>query len=190
MKQFQFKRVGILAGMAAFILCVFIWGALNWQRTSRTVIQIPDYQGSDYQNAQREEEPQQTASGKAVDIDQLTEDLLNDIEYDTELEEMEESVATGMLELQKKSEITLYMGDGTCSDQILIVTSDSEQAAEKDQKAVEQYLMEMKKSFEDYIPEQAAKIEDAVIIRCGCYVTACVTEQAEDAKEIIVKAFK
>ena len=184
MKQFHWKRTGILAGMAAFILCVFIWGTFNWQRSSRAVIQIPDSQNT--QNA----EPQQTASGKEVDIERLTEQLLNDIEYDTQLEEMDEAVAAGMLDLQKDSEVALYMGDGTCSDEVLIVTSSSENAATKDQEAIEQHLIAMKQSFEDYIPDQAAKIEDAVIIRCGCYVVACVAESAEDAKEIIVKAFQ
>lgn len=184
MKQFQWKRTAILAGMAAFILCVFVWGTFNWRSAARAVIQVPD--SRDAQGA----EPQQTASGKAVDIDRLTDQLLNDIKYDTQLEELDESVATGMLALQSDSEVVLYMGDGTCSDQVIIVTSTSEDAATKDQEAVEQHLLDMKKSFEDYIPDQAAKIEDAVIIRCGCYVVACVTDSAEDAKDIIVKAFQ
>lgn len=185
MEQLREKRVGILAAMAVFILCIFVWGTLNWQRA------VPTSQGvTDRKTETEPEKPQQTASGKVVDIAQLIDKLLQDVKYDTDLEILDDSVASGMVTLQKKSKIKLYMGEGTCSDELLVVTATNEAMATKDQKAVEQHLMEMKKSFEGYIPEQAAKIEDAVIIRCGCYVVACVTSDAEKAKEIIVGAFQ
>ena len=48
----------------------------------------------------------------------------------------------------------------------------------------------MRKSFESYIPEQAKKISDALIIRSGCYIAVCVTTDTDTAKEIILAAFK
>lgn len=183
MRQLREKRIGILAVMAAFILCVFVWGTLNWRRSVPTARVTSD-------NRAEEAKPQQTASGKVVDIAELTDRLLQEVNYDTKLEMLDNSVASGMVTVQKKSKINLYMGEGTCSDELLVVTSSSEGTAKKDQKAIEQHLMEMKKSFEGYIPEQAAKIEDAVIVRCGCYVVACVTSDAERAKEIVVSAFQ
>lgn len=185
MEQLREKRIGILVAMAVFILCIFVWGTMNWRRT------IPTSQrAADEKTETKVEQPQQTASGKVVDIARLTDQLLQDVNYDTDLEILDDSVASGMVTLQKKSKIKLYMGEGTCSDELLVVTATSENMATKDQTAIEQHLMEMKKSFEGYIPEQAAKIENAVIIRCGCYVVACVTADAEKAKEIIVKAFQ
>lgn len=185
MEQLREKRIGILTAMAVFILCIFVWGTINWQRA------VPTSQETTAKKSdQKEAKPQQTASGKVVDIAQLINQMLQEVKYDTDLEILDDSVASGMVTLQQKSKIKLYMGEGTCSDELLVVTATSENAAAKDQKAVEQHLMEMKKSFEGYIPEQAAKIEDAVIIRCGCYVVACVTSDAEKAKEIVVQAFQ
>lgn len=103
---------------------------------------------------------------------------------------MDDSVVEGIVSLQKDSKAALYMGEGTYSDEVLVVTASSEEKAKKDQGAVEQHLKEMKHSFEDYIPKQADKIENAVIIRCGKYVVACVTDDYETAQNKIVDAFE
>ena len=50
--------------------------------------------------------------------------------------------------------------------------------------------LSMKKSFEDYLPNEAKKIDKAVIIRCGSYLIACVTSDYEKAKDVITKAIK
>ena len=92
--------------------------------------------------------------------------------------------------MSKNAEMELYMGEGTYADELLVIRSGSAEDAKKDQTAVETHLKEMKQSFEDYIPEQADKITQAVIIRCGCYVIACVTLDAKQAQEMIVEAFQ
>ena len=52
------------------------------------------------------------------------------------------------------------------------------------------HFEDMKKSFEDYLPNEAKKIDKAVIIRCGSYLIACVTSDYEKAKDVITKAIK
>lgn len=174
------KRFPALAGIAVFIAFIFIWGTISLSK------QKPVTQANSNEAAM----PQITASGSEVDIQALTDDLLNEIEYETKLKLIDESLANGMLNLSKNAEMELYMGEGTFSDELLVIQSGSAEDAKKDQTAVETHLKEMKQSFEDYIPEQADKITQAVIIRCGCYVIACVTLDAEQAQKIIVEAFQ
>ena len=95
-----------------------------------------------------------------------------------------------MNKTEKESALNIYMGSGNFSDELIIVRSADEEKAEKDQKVVEDYLKDMRKSFEAYIPEQAKKISDAVIIRSGCYVTACVSGDSDNAKDVILSEFK
>lgn len=174
------KRFPVLVGIAVFIVFIFIWGTVSLRQqksAART-------------NRSEAVEPQVTASGSDVDIQALTDALLNEIEYETKLKLIDESLASGMLNLSKNAEMELYMGEGTYADELLVIRSGSAEDAKKDQTAVETHLKEMKQSFEDYIPEQADKITQAVIIRCGCYVIACVTLDAEQAQEMIVEAFQ
>lgn len=51
------------------------------------------------------------------------------------------------------------MGSGNYSDELVLVTASNESNAESDQEIIEQYLKDMRKSFESYIPEQAKKFQ-------------------------------
>ncbi len=50
-------------------------------------------------------------------------------------------------------------------------------------------MEELKSSFEDYIPEEADKIDSAVIVTAGEYVFVCVSDDA-DAKSVLQTAAK
>ena len=95
-----------------------------------------------------------------------------------------------MVDIADNSVMELYIGEGTSADELLVIQSMSEADAKQDQSAVEDHLKEMKKSFENYLPEQADKVGQAVIVRCGCYVLACVSSDAKHAQDMIVEAFQ
>ncbi len=179
MKRWNDKRWLGLSMMAVFILFIFVWGTVSVGRGA-----------SQKQQSAKQPEPMATASGAAVDIQKLTNQLLEKVKYETTLELIDSSLSRGMVDLVDDSVMELYMGEGTSADELLVIQSTSETNAKKDQAAVEKYLKEMKQSFEDYIPEQADKVGQAVIVRCGCYVLACVSSDAERAQEMIVEAFQ
>lgn len=182
-------RFCILLGMAVIVAGIFVWGVCNIQQTTQAQTkQVAKQNIKDDDKKDSVAKKETTAAN--VDIEALTQDLLKNVKYETTLSKIEDSVAQGMVACQQDSVMQLYMGDGTSSDELLIVTASGDEAAEKNQAAVEQHLIEMKQSFQDYIPEQATKIEQAVIVRCGKYVVACVTSDADNAKEKIVKAFQ
>ena len=70
------------------------------------------------------------------------------------------------------------------------MTGKSEKDARENKQHVRKHFEDMKKSFEDYLPNEAKKIDKAVIIRCGSYLIACVTSDYEKAKDVITKAIK
>ena len=127
---------------------------------------------------------------KAVNSSAIAKDILENVKFETELKKIDKSVADGMISVNSDSELNLYMGSGSFSDELIVVKSSDAKNAEADQEAVEEHLKEMRSSFEAYIPEQAKKISDAVIVRSGCYVVACVTSDTDNAKDIILSEFK
>ncbi len=125
-----------------------------------------------------------------VDMDKLGKEILSKVQFETELKELDKTVAEGLIEISGGSKLQLYMGNGNYSDELILITASNKENAEKDQEAVTQYLKDMRKSFSAYIPEQAKKISDAFNMRSGCYVVVCVTSDIDTAKEIILAAFE
>lgn len=182
MKPWNDKRWMGLSVFTVFLLFIFVWGTVSiGQGASRDTVKT---------QTEKQPEPKVTASGAAVDIGALTERLLNEVEYETTLELMDSALSSGMVDIADSSVMELYMGEGTSADELLVIRSVSETEAKQDQSAVEKHLKEMKKSFENYLPEQADKVGQAVIVRCGCYVLACVSSDAKHAQDMIVEAFQ
>ncbi|MDE6851869.1 MAG: DUF4358 domain-containing protein [Lachnospiraceae bacterium] len=179
MKPWNDKKWIGLSLITVFLLFIFIWGTMSLGRATSQSTQ-----------PEKQPEPKVTASGASVDIGELTNRLLTEVDYEATLEIMDSALAGGMVDIADDSVMELYMGEGTSADELLIIQSASESDAKKDQSAVEKHLKEMKKSFENYLPEQADKVGQAVIVRCGCYVLACVSSDAEHAQDMIVEAFQ
>ncbi len=178
--------------MGIFVLFTFGWSLksmlldtkVSTASKNNSVTAEKGTNGAKEKNADKQKESEQ------VDMNKLAEKLLNQVQFDTELSKADDNVAGEMLRVSQGSELQLYMGNGSYSDELILITAQTEEQAQEDQKAVEQHLKDTKKSFEAYIPEQAKKISDAVIARSGCYVAACVTSDYDNAKNIIVSAFE
>ena len=131
-----------------------------------------------------------TQQSLQVDMDKLGKDILSKVKFETELQQIDKTVAEGLLKVSDGSKLQLYMGNGNYSDELILITAKDKKSAEADQETAVQYLKDMRKSFEAYIPEQAKKISDAFNMRSGCYVVVCVTNDIDTAKEVILKAFE
>ena len=80
------------------------------------------------------------------------------------------------------------MGNGSFADEIVIMTAKNEADAKKNQENAKTHLEEMKTMFQDYIPKEAKKIEDAISIQSGNYVIVCITSDVNTADKIIKSA--
>ena len=121
-----------------------------------------------------------------VTPEELGDTLIKQISFDTELSAMDAEVSETMVGTQSKdTEVILYMGEGTCADELLVLRAADEDSAKAELDSVQQHLGEMQTSFEDYLPKEAKKIEDAVIVQAGNYVIACVTKDSENAQKAI-----
>ena len=178
-------RFLIVFVMAMFTAAVFVWalgGLINNLNNQQSQL--------------HSEGNNEVISGKniseleEIDCETLANDILSKVKFETKLKRIDTSVAEGMINTDKDSDLNLYMGNGNFSDELIVVKALDEDKSEADQEIVENYLKDMRKSFEAYIPEQAKKISDAVIVRSGCYVIACVTGDKDNAKDIILSEFK
>lgn len=129
-------------------------------------------------------------SNEVVDMDNLGDNVLSRVSFETEIALIDDSMARGLIRVDDMSELKLYMGSGNYSDLLILVKAVNDETAKADQQIVEQYLIDMRESFESYMPEQAKKISDAYIARSGCYLAVCVTNDIDNAEKVILAAFK
>lgn len=130
--------------------------------------------------------------GKEVSIDAsaLAGSLVNDIAYDSELSQLSSDDIENYIDVLDDVEGIMYMSSGSTAEEVVVFTAPDESAAKTMLSNVQQFLEDQESSFEDYIPEEAKRIEDAVTVQKGNYVVVCVSGDSEQAKQIIDQAFE
>ena len=167
------RRKTMVTIMFVMVIVIFILGSIQLfrdiakQNTSNTAKTEKVYDNS--KNA-----------GKTLDVDALVQ----------KVQKEDDSVANGMVKTATGTKLQIYLGNGTYADELIVMTGKSEKDARENQQHVRKHFEDMKKSFEDYLPNEAKKIDKAVIIRCGSYLIACVTSDYEKAKDVITKVIK
>ncbi len=182
-------RFVILIIMLLIIAAIIAWAAMQ----TITGIENPETIADNNKTTTPVTTPGSTASTSVplqVDMDKLGKDILSKVKFETELQQIDKTVAEGLLKVSDGSKLQLYMGNGNYSDELILITAKDKKSAEADQETAVQYLKDMRKSFEAYIPEQAKKISDAFNMRSGCYVVVCVTNDIDTAKEVILEVFE
>lgn len=175
------SRFYVCAVMAVFVVFAAGWGICQLVRT----INLGEEQQNMIMQPGEQVVDNSANAGKTIDVDKLVTRVLDNVTFEAELNPLEDSVAFGMIDTAEGTDLRIYMGNGTYSDELVVMTALSEADAEQNQKSAETHLSEMQKQFNDYIPKEAKKIDSAVRVRCGCYVVVCVTNDTETAKKTI-----
>lgn len=173
--------------LAVMVLAISIWAFIQGLQTpAQEGIVQRDVSGSE--EGQQQEKSREQNEQNSIDTEALAKAALSEITYQTELERLEDSVVKSMITTaDENTKVELYMGEGTCSDELLIVTVPDTGNVKKEVKNVQKHLTDMQQSFQNYLPEEAKKIDDAVILQTKNYIVACVTSDKDHAKKVIEK---
>ena len=131
-----------------------------------------------------------SSSPVSVDTAALTTSLTSYISYDNELSELSEDDITNYVTVEDGVKGVMYMSSGSTTEEVAVFTAPDEATASTMKNNVQEFLNDQKTSFEDYIPEEAQRIDDAVLVVNGNYVILCVSGDSDKAQEIIDNAFK
>ena len=131
-----------------------------------------------------------SSSPVSVDTAALTTSLTSDISYDNELSELSEDDITNYVTVEDGVKGVMYMSSGSTAEEVAVFRAPDEATASTMKNNVQEFLNDQKTSFEDYIPEEAQRIDDAVLVVKGNYVILCVSGDSDKAQEIIDNAFK
>jgi hypothetical protein len=169
--------------MAVIVLGISVW-AFVMNLHTEAAGGVVDKSGT------RDVSATETSKGQdgTLDVDAIAQTAIEKISFDTELAKMEDSVVESMItKASEDTQIDLYMGEGTCADELLFITVADESDLDGEVEALKNHLSEMQQSFQDYLPKEAKKIDDAVILQWGRYVVACVSGDKDNAKKVLTE---
>lgn len=107
------------------------------------------------------------------------------VRFDSELAAVDESIAQMMFTLPEGVKAELYLGAGSTADELAFFTCENSAQVKEVAEAVDQHLSDVKAAFEDYLPVEADKVNNAVVIEKGNYVVLCVTSDYIKAASVI-----
>lgn len=124
---------------------------------------------------------------KELDVLNLADRLKNEITYEDELSITEEDLLFRLYSINPEdlSTYKAYHGTGATAEEILAAQAVDAEAAGRIKEAVEERIAEQIESFENYVPKEVGKLEQAVVCTEGRYVVLCVSNDSEKAKKII-----
>lgn len=123
-----------------------------------------------------------------VDVEALSGRLSSELTYADSLYEVSADFVDNYIDLEADTTAVMYMGSGITADQFAIFTCKDAATAQLQEEHVKAFVEDQRASFANYIPEQAARLENCVLIRKGRYVVLCVSENSDLAKSIINSA--
>lgn len=123
---------------------------------------------------------------KTVDSGQLADELLAQVDFEDELTELGEDMIPALYGVEGASEQRVYMSSGATAEEIAVFLFPTEEAAQAGQEALEQRLESRRADFANYMPDEASRLENAVLERSGCCVALCVAA-GDEARQIIGK---
>ena len=128
--------------------------------------------------------------GKSAEVDtaSLMDSLISDITYTEELKKLDADDISNYISVPEGVEAVMYMSSGSTAEEAAVFTAPDADTAKTVKENVEFFLDDQKASFEDYIPEEAQRIKDAVLICEGNYVVLCVSGSSDQAKQMIEEA--
>ncbi len=184
MKQMNRERNQLIfvSAMAVLVFVISVWAFIQGVRAGGQEGIVQEKSSARSSSVKEPGEKKKTGT----DTKKLAEAVFQGVDFDTDLSLMEESVAQSMLTTASEdTKVELYMGQGTCADELLILSVSDKSKLDGEIEVVQKHLADMQQSFQDYLPEEAKKIDDAVILQAGNYIVVCVSSQKEEAKKII-----
>ena len=129
-------------------------------------------------------------SGKTITAatDEVAQSLQESLSFEYELSKLSDDAANRLYSLDGNilEEQAVYVGvGGALADEVSVWRVKDEKDAATVKEAAEKRVENQEASFENYVPEEMPKLENAVITVDGDTIILCVSSDSDKAKEVI-----
>lgn len=123
-----------------------------------------------------------------IDINELAKKLTNNIEYTSVLERLEFDYIENFIELSQGTEAVMYMSNATC-EEVAVFDTSGNGSTDTLIENITAFLSDQKETFKQYSPDDAKRIDEAIVKSYGDYVALCVCDTPDIAEYIIDNTF-
>jgi len=128
-----------------------------------------------------------------VPVSDITSKLIDELTWVDSLRQIDDSVINKFygFDTSKLEAYEVYVSDsGSTAEEIAVVKMSDSSVKDDVTAAMEKRVEKQKKQFENYMPEEMFKLENALISEHGSYVILVVADEFEQAEEIISGCFE
>ena len=127
-------------------------------------------------------------SAKEYNGEALMQALLTQVQFDDTLSSVGDFASLYFPGVPSGCTITMYTGTGYYADEVVWISLDDAGDLDAVMASVDKHLEQMTGQFKNYIPEEVAKIENAVVWQGGSHVLVCISNDYATAKSILDNA--
>lgn len=121
-----------------------------------------------------------------IDLASLGKQMQEEIAFDDELNLLSTDMIPALYGIDNAVEAYVYMGSQATAEEIALFKFANAEDASAGKATLEDHLEKQKQDYANYIPEEVARIEKAVLRKEGNYVLLCVSYD-EGVNDIIDK---
>lgn len=125
-----------------------------------------------------------------IDIKEFANDIIENVDFEDELNVIDEKTVTMMYDIDNALNEVVYMGSGATAEEFAIFEFEDRQGSKEALEKAKVRIEDQKLSFKDYMPKEMKKLDNAILINKGNYLIVCVTDDQEGAEKILDKYIK
>lgn len=125
---------------------------------------------------------------KTLSADELANKLANEIRFESEMNVVDAEVFSTMYPIKSEDVVfqKTYISTGYTAEEISVVECSTIEAAGRVKKAFETRVAYQMQSFQNFMPDELTKLQNAVIEIQGKNVILCISNETDKAKKILI----
>ncbi len=136
-----------------------------------------------------------TACGKSavssVNVDEFAKAISQSLNFDDELMPIDREMAFYIHDVEELVEsVCVYLGSGATAEEVAVFKAKNQIAVKELKEEIAEYIEDKRKEYENYIPEEVARINKAVMVENGNLVVLCINQDNEKSRSFIENYFK
>ena len=124
----------------------------------------------------------------SINYDAVLYHLLNDVTFDTELLDTGDLAYIYFPEIPQGSTVRQFIGSGYFADELVAISVSDASSVEKVRNSLQSHVSQIRNQFQNYIPDEVKKIDEAIIWESGTYLFLIITKDTETAEQIFKNA--
>lgn len=121
-----------------------------------------------------------------IDINSMASTIKEQVKFEDDMQKVSSDIVSTAYELDSEGvKIISYLGSGATAEEITVFECKDSNKCNEVYKIVKKHIEQQKKDFKSYNPKELDKLNNSVIVIDDRYIILCVTNDFENAQNVI-----